>query len=223
MKKKSKQLEVRKPSHEVRLASNVYFILILAFYSMIGIVSLGALILLCGIIAFKTHNMSLLTQIKTIAPTILVIMIIMFIILYPIKNTIEPETQFEKDAFLVALKRIGLKSTCEIERYEGVILRIKREGFHFSSSEIDRHRLYLKLENDQIVDYSISLDKDRKIIKTGQKIKLRNSNLKLPISGWCSDHLSISVIDETGKTFYKFESFEPFNNKIKLKGRKIIG
>ena len=214
MKKKSKQLEVSKPSHEVRLASNVYFILILAFYGMIGIVSLGALILLCGIIAFKTNNMSLLTQIKTIAPTILVIMIIMFIILYPIKNTIEPETQFEKDAFLVALKRIGLKSTCEIERYE---------GFHFSSSEIDRHRLYLKLENGQVVDYSISLDKDRKIIKTGQKIKLRNSNLKLPISGWCSDHLSISVIDETGKTFYKFESFEPFNNKIKLKGRKIIG
>lgn len=223
MKKKTKQLEVRNPSHEVRIASNVYFILILSFYGLIGIVSLGALILFIGIVAFKTNNMTLLSQIKTIAPTILVIMVIMFMILYPIKNTIEPETQFEKDAFLFALDRIGLKSICEVERYDGVILKIKRDNFHFSNSELDRHKIYLKLENGQIVDYSISLNEDRKLIQIGQKIKLRNSNLKLPISGWCSDHLSISVLDEAGKTFYKFESFEPFNNKIKLKGRKIVG
>ena len=222
MKKENKKLEVREPSREVRLASNVYIILIISFYLMIGIVTLCSLMLLIGIIAFKTNNLPLLSQIKTITSTIIIIIVLMFIILYPIKNTIEPETQLEKDAFIFALNRLGLKSKCELEKLNGVIHNLKRDGFHFSA-ESDSYRIYLLLENGQMVDYLISLRDLRKIIKVGQKVKIRNSNLKLPISGWCSDHLSISVINEEGKTFYKFESYEPFNNKTKLKGRKIVG
>lgn len=222
MKKKNKKLEVRKPNQEVRLASNVYIILIISFYSMIGIMTLCSLMLLVGIIAFKTNNLPLFSQIKTVISTIMIIIVLMFLILYPIKNTIEPETKLEKDAFIFALNRLGLKSKCELEKLNGIIHNLKRDRLHFSS-ESDLYRIYLLLENGQMVDYLISLRDLKQLIKIGQKVKIRNSNLKLPISGWCSDHLSISVIDEEGKTFYKFESYEPFNNKTKLKGRKIVG
>lgn len=222
MKKKNKKLEVRKPNQEVRLASNVYIILIISFYSMIGIMILCSLMLLIGIIAFKTNNLPLFSQIKTVISTIMIIIVLMFLILYPIKNTIEPETKLEKDAFIFALNRLGLKSKCELEKLNGIIHNLKRDRLHFSS-ESDLYRIYLLLENGQMVDYLISLRDLKQLIKIGQKVKIRNSNLKLPISGWCSDHLSISVIDEEGKTFYKFESYEPFNNKTKLKGRKIVG
>ncbi|MBF1306348.1 MAG: hypothetical protein HXM94_00975 [Parvimonas micra] len=222
MKKKNKKLEVRKPNQEVRLASNVYIILIISFYSMIGIMTLCSLMLLIGIIAFKTNNLPLFSQIKTVISTIMIIIVLMFLILYPIKNTIEPETKLEKDAFIFALNRLGLKSKCELEKLNGIIHNLKRDRLHFSS-ESDLYRIYLLLENGQMVDYLISLRDLKQLIKIGQKVKIRNSNLKLPISGWCSDHLSISVIDEEGKTFYKFESYEPFNNKTKLKGRKIVG
>lgn len=222
MKKKNKKLEVRKPNQEVRLASNVYVILIISFYSMIGIMTLCSLMLLIGIIAFKTNNLPLFSQIKTVISTIMIIIVLMFLILYPIKNTIEPETKLEKDAFIFALNRLGLKSKCELEKLNGIIHNLKRDRLHFSS-ESDLYRIYLLLENGQMVDYLISLRDLKQLIKIGQKVKIRNSNLKLPISGWCSDHLSISVIDEEGKTFYKFESYEPFNNKTKLKGRKIVG
>ena len=156
MKKENKKLEVRKPSQEVRLASNVYIILIISFYLMIGIVTLCSLMLLIGIIAFKTNNLPLLSQIKTITSTIIIIIVLMFIILYPIKNTIEPETQLEKDAFIFALNRLGLKSKCELEKLNGVIHNLKRDGFHFSA-ESDSYRIYLLLENGQMVDYGQEL------------------------------------------------------------------
>lgn len=215
MKKKKKVLAPINPDLPIRVAAKIYISIIILNFIRIWFTILSSLIV-SGLFFISYINKGFFEiQNYKLFFLFFVLISIINLVFIMLRDSIEPQTRFEKNAVIYASSVLKLKTKIELEELDGKILKLlkKKRGL------VD---IVVYASNREGIHLPIKLkEKDLKLLEKNRLVHIRSSYIKLPTFGWCSDHYSISILNENKKTIYKIESYEPF--KTNLKGRKIIG
>jgi hypothetical protein len=215
MKRKKKVLAPNNPDTAIRVAAKIYIsIIILNFirkwFTIISSIIISGMFLN----SYLNKGFFALQDYKLFFVFFILISVINLIFIM-LRDSIEPQTSFEKNAVIYASSVLKTKIKIELEELDGKILKLlkKKKGI------VD---IVVYANNGEGIHLPIKLTKkDLQLLEKNRFVRIRSSYIKLPTFGWCSDHYSISILNEKKKTIYKIESYEPF--KTNLKGRKIIG
>ena len=203
-----KVLIIRDPNIYLKFVSRIYILLEILNKLFFGL-SFVALIVSAGIYFLYGMNNRVYLAISIVVAFLL---FVFGILLYVMRDNISPENEIEKQGVILANQIKNVESEVEVFKLSGKIRMENGKNLKIRVSGDTRDRF--------VHDHTL-LSKSEFETLDGSPVIVRQSSIKVKKYGWLRDHATVSVLEDNGRTAFKFETFAPTGDLFE--GRKIFG
>lgn len=217
-----KVLIIRDPNIYLKFVSRIYILLEILNKLFFGL-SFLALIVSVGIyFLYGMENRVYLA----ISIVVAFLLFVFGILLYVMRDNISPENEIEKQGVILANQIKNVESEVEVSKLSGKVVKVSKSFGYYNIKIRMENGKKLKIRvsgdtRDRFVHDHTLLSKSEFENLDGLPVIVRQSSIKVKKYGWLRDHATVSVLEDNGRTAFKFETFAPTGDLFE--GRKIFG